>query len=694
MRTKLSRILTLILLLVVHLTYAQEQRTITGTVTDEQNLPLPGVNIIIEGTATGVQSDFDGNYTIQAQQGDVLVYSFVGMETVRYTVGQNNNINVTMSADAAQLDEVVVTALGIRREKKSLGYATQEVDGSEVSDVPTTNFVNSLSGKVAGLQISSSGTPGGSSNIVIRGNASITGNNQALFVIDGVPISNDTPNTTNQQTGRGGYDYGNLASDINPDDIQSINILKGAAATALYGTRAANGVIIIETKKGRRGQGIGVTVNSSFMASTIDSETFPEFQKQYGMGYGPFYASEDGYFQLYDIDGDGIPDETAPLTEDVSYGARFDPNRMIYQWFNIYPQLPETYQVPAPWVAGENDPHSFFETGYTAINSVALDGGTDRSSFRLGFTNLSQTGNLPNSSMERNNVIFSATHDLTDRLALGASMNYTKTTGKGRYGTGYQSENPMQAFRQWWAVNVDVQQQREAYFRTRENITWNPNSPFNLTPIYMDNPYFNRYENFNNDTRHRYFGNANATFQINDIFSIMGRFSLDSYFTNQEERRAVGSVGVSGYTRRDIQGHELNTDLMLNFNHDIFEGINLDGNLGFNLRENRFASISASTNGGLNIPRFYALSNSANALLPPTEQSFTQFVDGFYGRLSFGFFDTYFVEGTLRRDRSSTLPIENNTFWYPSISTSILLSNLFGDVDFINYAKIRQIMPK
>lgn len=179
-------------MLVVHLTFAQEQRTITGTVTDEQNLPLPGVNIIIEGTTTGVQTNFDGNYTIQAQQGDILLFSFMGMQTGRYTVGQNNTINVTMSADAAQLDEVVVTALGIRREKKSLGYATQEVDGSEVSDVPTTNFVNSLSGKVAGLNIRNSGTMGGSSNIIIRGNTSLTGNNQALFVVDGTPINNST----------------------------------------------------------------------------------------------------------------------------------------------------------------------------------------------------------------------------------------------------------------------------------------------------------------------------------------------------------------------------------------------------------------------------------------------------------------------------------------------------------------------
>jgi TonB-linked SusC/RagA family outer membrane protein len=686
MKTKFSRILTLLLAFIVQIGFAQEFRTITGTVTDEQDLPLPGVNIIIDGTSTGVQTDFDGNYTIQAQQGDVLVFSFVGMETARYTVGQNDTINVTMGADAAQLDEVVVTALGIRREKKSLGYATQEVDGSEVSDVPTTNFMNSLSGKVSGLKVQSTGTMGGSSDIVIRGNSSLTGNNQALFVIDGVPISNDTPNTGNQQSGRGGFDYGNLAADINPEDIASMNVLKGAAATALYGARAANGVIIIETKKGQRKQGLGISVNSSFMATNVDKTTFPKFQKEYGAGYGPFYPV-DGYFMSYDINGDGNFETTTPFTEDVSYGARFDPNRLIYQWDAIYPQL-DTYMQPRPWVAAENDPSTFFETGYTAINSVALDGGTDRSSFRLGFTNLSQTGNLPNSSIERNNLIFSATHDLTDRITLGTSMNYTKTDGVGRYGTGYQSENPMQQFRQWWQVNVDVQEQRRVYEETGQNITWNPNSPANLQPIYMDNPYWTRYENFNSDTRHRYFGNANINFEINEVFSLLGRFSFDSYYTLQEERRNVGSVGVSGYTRRNIEGHEFNTDIILNFNHDVADGINLDGNLGFNLRENRNAQISASTNGGLVIPSFYALSNTASPMNPPTEFESTQLVDGFYGRVSLGFFDTYFLEGTLRRDRSSTLPMDNNTFWYPSISTSVLLTNLI-DADFLNYAKIR-----
>ncbi|SHM32631.1 TonB-linked outer membrane protein, SusC/RagA family [Salegentibacter salegens] len=600
MRTKFSSILTLLLVLVVQITFAQE-RTITGTVVDEDGLPLPGVTVLIQGTNTGTQTDFDGNYSIPATQGDVLVYSFVGMQTAEYTVANNDTIDVTLTTDSAQLDAVVVTALGIKREKKSLGYATQEVDGSEVSDVPTQNFVNSLSGKVAGLKVSSSGTMGGSSNVVIRGSSSLTGNNQALFVIDGTPVSNANTNRTGQDAGRGGYDYGNAASDINPNDIASINVLKGAAATALYGARAANGAIIIETKKGSKGKGIGVSVSSTLMTSHADMNTLPEYQDEYGAGYLRGYGPDgDEYFNLYDVDGDGNLDQVTPFTEDASFGARFE-GQPIYQWNSIYPQLEGTdydfYQQATPWEAGENNPNAIWETGYTMINSVALDGGTDKSSFRISGTNFNQQGNLPNSQIKRNTLKFSGEHEFTDKFSAQANITYTKTDGKGRYGTGYSELNIMQSFRQWNQANVDIYDQRAAYFATGENITWNANGPDNLTPIYTDNPYWTLYENYSTDTRNRYFGNINLNYEINDVFSVLGRFSFDTFDELQEERKNKGSVGV-------------------------------------------------------------------------------------------GYLDTYFLEGTIRRDRSSTLPKENNTFYYPSISTSVLLSNVI-DANWLSFAKLR-----
>ena len=686
MKTKFSSILTLLLAFVVQITFAQE-RSITGTVTDADGLPLPGVNVLIKGTTTGTQTDFDGNYDINAQQGDVLVFSFVGLKQTEYAVSNVNQIDVVMEQDSAQLDEVVVTALGISREKKQLGYATQSVGGEAVSDVPQQNFVNSLSGKVSGLSIKSSGTMGGSTNVVIRGSSSLTGNNQALFVVDGTPISNNTPNTSTQARGGGGYDYGNAASDINPNDIASINVLKGAAATALYGARAANGVVIIETKKGSKKKGIGVSVQSSITVSNADMETLPEYQKQYGAGYGPYYQSEDGYFNLYDVDGDGNLDETTPFTEDASYGAAFDPNRSVYQWNSIYPDL-DTYQQASPWVAGANDPNTIWQTGYTSVNSVALDGGTEKGSFRISGTNLNQQGSLPNSEIKRNTLKFSGTHDFTDKLGAQANITYTKTDGKGRYGTGYSSLNIMQQFRQWFQTNVDFAEQRRAYEATGQNITWNPNGPDNLSPIYSDNPYWTFFENYQTDTRNRYFGNVNLTYELNDVFSILGRFTFDTYDELQEERINVGSADIAKYSRYNNRASEYNYDLILNFNKDISDDVNLDGNVGFNLRRNHQNSIFASTNGGLNAPGFYALSNSASPLNPPTEYDMTRMLDGVYARAGVGLFNTYFIEGTIRRDRSSTLPVANNTFYYPSISASVLLSNIV-DAEWLSFAKLR-----
>jgi len=617
MKQNAKWIFLFMLALISHVSLAQNQE-VTGTVVDDSGLPLPGVNVIEDGTSNGAQTDFDGNFTINVGQDAVLMFSYLGMKEQKVTVGNQTSLEVTMMPATGQLDEVVVTALGIKRDKKSLGYATQELGGDEASDVATQNFTNALSGKVAGLKVKSSGTMGGSTNVVIRGNASLTGSNQALFVVDGTPIINQNSNSSGQRSGRGGYDYGNAAADINPDDIESINVLRGAAATALYGERAANGVIIIQTKRGQKNKGIGVSVRSSVMFSNADEETLPNYQQKYGAGYGPYYASDDGYFFLSDIDGDGSPDETTPFTQDASFGAAFDPNRMIYQWNSIYPGL-DTYQQASPWTAGENTPNDIWETGYTMINSVSLDGGTDKSTYRIGFTNLDQEGGLPNSSITRNNIKFSASHDLTDKLKVNSNFNFIKTDGKGRYGTGYDDLNVMQSFRQWYQMNVDLYEQRDAYFATGRNITWNPNGSDNLTPIYFDNPYFTRYENFQTDTRNRYFGNINLNYQINDVFSVLGRFTFDTYSELQEERKNVGTVGVSSYSRFDNRVAEYNYDLILNFNKDLNEDLNLDGNVGFNLRRNEQTFIRASTNGGLNAPGFYALSNSKDPLNPPQE---------------------------------------------------------------------------
>ncbi|MGM0391710.1 MAG: SusC/RagA family TonB-linked outer membrane protein [Bacteroidota bacterium] len=687
MRTKFSSILTLLLAFVVQITFAQQQ-TVTGTVTDESGLPLPGVNIIIKGTSTGVQSDFDGNYAIEASQGDVLVFSFIGLQTAEYPVGDNNVVDVVLTGDAAQLEEVVVTALGISREKRSLGYATEEVDGTEVNTAKEANFMNSLSGKVSGLDIKKSSTLGGSSNIIIRGYTSLTGNNQPLFVVDGVPISNDNSNTSGQQTGRGGYDYGNAAMDVNPDDIASVNVLKGAAASALYGSRAANGVIIITTKKGKKGTDIGVTITSGVTFSTYDKDTFMEYQKEYGAGYGPYYGST-GYFDEADIDGDGVVDLVVPFTEDASFGGRFDPNLNVFQWDAFYPES-NNYLQATPWVAAANGPESVFRTGAALNNSVALNGGTDKSTYRLSYTLFDQDGILPNSNIKRNTIDFNGTHDFTDKLTAGIKATYTNTDGKGRYGTGYSGTNIFQSMRQWNQANVDFEDQKDAYFETRRNITWNYSDAIggDLSPIYTDNPYWQLYENYQSDTRDRFYGNVNLNYEVTSWFNAVARVSMDTYTDLREERTNVGSNGVSGYSRFDANYRELNYDLLLNFDFDLTDDLSFSGILGATARRLNNRSMRASTTGGLVIPRLFALSNSQNLLVPPSESETELHTNGYFASASFGYKNFLYLDATARIDEVSSLPEEDNSYFYPSISTSFVFSSLV-DATWLSFGKLR-----
>ncbi len=690
MRTKFNVILTLMLALVVQVTFAQS-KVITGVVAEAgSGDPLPGVNIVVKGTNTGATTDFDGKYTIKADKGQTLVFSYVGYNTVEKKVGDSNVINVQMQ-EGGKLAEVVVTAQGIKREKKSLGYSTQKVKAEAVTTVKDANFVNSLSGKIAGLDVKKSNNLGGSTNIVIRGYSSLTGNNQPLFVIDGVPVSNDNVNTSTQQTNRGGYDYGNAAADIDPDIIESINVLKGGAATALYGSRAANGVIMITTKKGKRNKRLGVTVNSNITFSKFDPDTFVKYQTEYGAGYGPFYGST-GYFEDYDIDGDGNLDLVTPLTEDASYGAAFDPNLMVYQWDAMYPGLPN-YKKATPWVAAKNLPDAMFETGVNIYNNVQVDGGTDKSTYILSYTNMEQTGIMPNSKITRNNLDLRATYDLSDKLTAGAKFSYINTKGLGRYGTGYDTQNLMTSFRQWYQVNVDILEQKDAYFKSvnegnPKNYTWNPNSPYDLAPIYWDNPYWTRYQNYQDDERDRMIGYASLNYKITSWLDATGRISFDHYNFGRNERIDVGSNDVSEYSRYDRTFTERNTDLMLNFHKDLTDKINVRGVIGANFMRQDISSISASTNGGLNLPGLFSLGNSKNPLNAPYEYLAKVGQDGYYINTSFGYDNFLFIEGSYRIDKSSTLPEKNNVYDYYGVSASYVFSNHLN-VDAISFGKLR-----
>ncbi len=682
------------------------QSTVTGTVlSGEDNSPLIGVTVLVKGTSQGTVTDMNGKYSISVSGEEAtLVFSYVGFKTQEVAVGTQSKIDITLSPDQEMLDEVVVTALGISRDKKSLGYATQEVSGDDLSAVQSDNFVNSISGKAAGVNIRRNNNMGGSTNIIIRGNTSLQGNNQALFVIDGVPVNNQNENTRSQSQSGTGYDYGNPAADINPDDIESINVLKGAAATALYGSRAANGVIMITTKKGTKRKGIGLTINSGVTISSVDKSTFPEYQKQYGAGYGPYYDGPGNHWNIGDVTGDGVDDQYVVLREDGSYGAAFD-GSMVYQWDAMYPEL-STYRQASPWKYAANDPLTYFETPVTYKNSIALEGASEKTTYRFSYTNLNQKGILPNSELKKHNFLVNLSSELSDKLTATASANYIRMDALGRNRTGY-SGNYMGAFRQWWQTNVDLKAQKEAYRKTGKNITWNPNGPTNLAPAYWDNPYFLRHESYQNDNRDRFIGNMALTYKVTDWLNIFGRVSADTYRGFQEERLAVGSnptrFGItgsgadgsinrqevgSGYMRTDIGYSEYNYDLMANFDKDLNEDVNIKGIVGFNARRTTYESVKASTSGGLNIPGLYSLQNSVGPLPLAKERYEPVGVDGIYGSVSVGYKGSIFVDAALRRDHASTLPKDNSVYYYPSIATSIIFSE-FIEQDWLSFGKLR-----
>ena len=702
MKTKFNLFLTLFIALLVQISFAQE-RVVTGVVTDNSGLPIPGVNVLVKGTKSGTQTDIDGKFSVSASPTQTLVFNFVGMKS-QEIVASSSTINVKMKDDAVELEGVVVTALGIKREKKSLGYATQEVKAADLkSGTAGGNFLNDLSGKVAGVQIRRNNNFGGSTNVVSRGVKSLTGNNQMLVVIDGVPVNNSNTNSSAQTNGRGTtFDYGNTATDINPEDIESVNVLKGAAASALYGYQAGNGVLLITTKKGKSGKkGMGVTFSTEAVVGSIDKSTFIEYQNKYGAGYGLYYGpDEDGYFNQEDIDGNGTLDNLVPFYEDASFGAPFD-NSLVYQWDAFTPYSPNFGQ-PTEWKAAKNGPITFFETPLSLNNSLSIEDGNEKTNFVFNFSNLKQNGLMPNSELVKNNFSIKVNHSLTDKFTVSVFANYNTQKAVGRNSTGY-NDNIMSNFRQWWQTNVDLKSLEQVYNASGgQNVTWNIKSPTNLTPAYWDNPYFQRYKNYQNDSRDRFLGYAKFDYKFTDWLSATTRISTDTYSEIQEERRAIGSVasefgvpnadGVrfdqgSGYQRFNRTYRENNYDLFLNFIKD-FGSINFTGLLGGTINRINTNSIFASTNGGLIVPGVYSLLNSVNPINDPLELPAKSGINSYYGQVSFGYKDFLFLDGTLRRDAYSSLPKGDNVVTYPSVSSSLVFSNLLKQ-SWLSFGKFR-----
>jgi len=608
----------------------------------------------------------------------VGVAFFMGQEVLS---GQEKRDSLKTQA----IEGVVVTALGIKREKRALGYSTQEIKGEDITANPTTNFLNNLSGKVAGLEIKQSTNFGGSVNAVSRGYKSILGDNQALFVVDGVPIINRNINSALQQNGGGGYDYGSPISDINPNDIETLNVLKGAAATALYGSRAQNGAIIITTKKGKKNtKGIGLEYSGSISVSTIDKSTFPEYQKQYGQGYfGNVFASYQN-------------EPRALFTNDASYGAPYDPNLMVWQYDAFIPDS-QNFGKKTPWQAAANGPITFFEKAINQTNNIAFSGGDERATFRLSYSNTNATDIFPNSSLTKNNFGGNASYKLTDKLTATIFANYITQSTKGRNTTGY-GDNIMGSFRQWWPTNIDIKYLKYLYETFDKNYTWNIKSTDNLSPQYWDNPYFTRYKNYQNDKRERFAGNFSLNYEVSKNLNLLGRVGIDGYNMMIEERRASGSVPAffsfnpieqpSGYAVTNLRFMETNYDLIATYKKNILEDFTIQALLGGNVNVQSNYSNAQTTSGGLYIPDLYTISNSAATAAKPIITDTSKYIYGAFVQASFGYKNTYYLEGTFRRDQSSSLPKAKEAYYYPSVSASIVFSNWLKQ-SWLSFGKLR-----
>ena len=674
---------------------ALAQTTVTGkVVSQEDGEPVIGASIKIEGTKTGTVTDVDGNFSLVAPSGNAkLVISYLGMKSQK--VVAKSKMKIVLEGEDNTLNDVVVTALGVSRQKKALGYAVTELKGDEMlkSRGGLSNPVNALQGKVAGLTISSSaGSMGGSSKVLLRGANSLSGSNQPLFVVDGVPIEGGDNNSTETQRGGGGYDYGNLIQDINPDDVENISVLKGASATALYGSRASNGVIMITTKRAKKSAGLGVEFSSSVGFETVTK--LPKLQSQYGGGYG--YAGD----YAYGDDGDDMGTATINGKEylipdygqDESWGPKLD-GRQVLSWYDLL-TWKNNGSVGDPttsaWSPASSDYRDFFKTGVSYTNNIAVSQSYDNSSFRISYTNTSLTGYLPNSSQYKNALNVTGNIMSPDKkLNVFTSVNYFNNRTKGRQDTGYGDNNIMVKFTQWGQRQLNMNELESLYKNPDgSQASWNIGGIDDTTIQFHNNPYWSRYMNYENDSRNRVYGNVGFSYQIIPQLKFQYKANLDFWVDKQYERNAVYSQELSKYKEISRQQYELNHEFLLMYNQ-IFGDYSISANVGANIMRNHYEYVYGLTQGGLAIPEYYNLANSLQAAKAYNYKR-VKGINSLFGDITLGWKNMLYLEATIRGDKSSSLPSSNNTYVYPSVTGSWLFSELLKDkAPWLTYGKVR-----
>jgi len=693
----MKHLLLIFAMMLMGMATVMAQRNISGTVTDDTGAPLPFANVYVKGTTIGTTTDIDGNYSLKVPEGsNSLMVSYTGFADQTLDLGDSNTLNFSVS-QGVTLDNVVVTALGISRDEKSLGYAVQEVSGEDISNSRETNVVNALQGKVAGIQIQGSPSSiGGSSRITIRGSNSFLGNNQPLFVVDGVPIDNSNFTSSSQMRGFGdadAYDYGNMAQDIDPENVKTMSVLKGAAATALYGQRGSNGVILITTKDGKDQKGFGVEVNSSVGFDQV-ANLIPH-QQQYGGGA----INPDTDHGFNEVNIDGTTYLYPAYSKDGAWGPKYDPNRSVRHWDSWDPQA-SNFGETRPWVAPGAGYEEFFDVGQTFQNSVAVSGASDKGSFRLGYSNTNQTGTFPNAGLQRNGLNFNSNYEMNDRLSVGLSGNYVRTDAQNRNVTGYNNGNPMQAFTQWWQTQLDFDRLEDnAYYTDGSQQTWNSVGPqvdadgnllfFEAAPNFFDNPYWVRDNYLQEDSRNRFFGNANATLKLTEGLSLSGRVGTDFYDFFARSGIPIASVETASYSETDRGFQETNFEGRLNFNKT-FSNFSVTGAVGGNIMRQNRKTLEGSSVGGLSLPGIFNLDNSAGPAEVTTYRE-DYGINSVFGTVSLGFKNFIYLDLGARNDWSSTLPSDDNSYFYPSASLSAVVTDIPGldKLGPLSFAKVR-----
>lgn len=634
------------------------QQTVSGTVTDENGEPLPGVSILEKGTSNGTSTGLDGDYTLRLSAGDaVLEFSFVGYLAREVPVNRQTVINISLEPDAQELEEVVVTALGISREEKSLGYSVGQIDGEEMTQVGNENLLTTISGRVSGVTINQTSGIGSSTSIIIRGATSLSGDNQPLFVIDGVPVANTLGNISEKGDGNR-VDYGNAISDINPDDIESMSVLKGPSAAALYGSRAGNGVILITTKTGKKGQGLGI----NFSSSNVFETPYRFLDLHYK------YANAD---RIFDLD------------ESSAYwgGIPLDVGNEAVQWNS--PVDENGNRIPTELRSYPDNMKNFLQTGITSTNNLAVSGSTEKSTYRVSYNNMSHRGLIPNSDLYRNGLTASGSYDIVPDLTLSTNLNFVRSHSNSRPQTSERDANPLQQVYNW--SHIDIRSLKGIWIDGQEDV-----EQLNPAPGEGDNPYFLAYELTNAFRRDRIYGNIKADWNVSPRLSAFVRLSLDSYSERRETNIPWSYSGMDrgGYFLENLGRNETNTDFLITYRQKVNQ-FDLNVSAGGNYMKQYYHNTNMGGND-LSLPGLYRISNIPIGNRTATgNSSFEKAIYSLYGMASLGFADQLYLDLTARNDWSSTLPAQNRSYFYPSASLSWLVMETFDLPAAVSLLKLR-----